>query len=170
MKTPNGKFQVPRDLPDPSSKLAGQKMAPGLGILLGVWILGFGASAADDPADELASFQIADGFEINLFASETNGVVKPIQVRFDPRGRLWVIGSTVYPQIEPGQKPNDKVLVLEDTDGDGRADRTTVFADGLMIPTGIELVENGCYVGHGTELLQVFKAVLAFIRAVAQDL
>ncbi len=67
---------------------------------------------AADAATELASFQLADGFEINLFASETNGVVKPIQIRFDARGRLWVIGSVVYPQIEPGQKPDDKVLIL----------------------------------------------------------
>ena len=66
------------------------------------------AVAADiehDPAAELASFQIAEGFEVNLFASETNGVIKPIQMRFDAQGRLWVIGSTVYPQIEPGQAP-----------------------------------------------------------------
>ncbi len=127
----------------------------GVWCLSGAWNLELGtaALAADDPASELASFQVADGFEVNLFASETNGVVKPIQIRFDARGRLWVIGSTVYPQIEPGQKPDDKVLVLEDTNHDGRADKTTVFADGLMIPTGIEVVENGCYVGHGTELL-----------------
>jgi putative heme-binding domain-containing protein len=111
------------------------------------------AAESDSPASELASFQLADGFEVNLFASETNGVVKPIQIRFDARGRLWVIGSVVYPQIEPGQKPDDKVLILEDTNHDGRADKTTVFADSLMIPTGLEVVENGCYLGHGTELL-----------------
>ncbi|MBI3415539.1 MAG: c-type cytochrome [Verrucomicrobia bacterium] len=111
------------------------------------------AESLDSPAAELASFQIADGFEVSLFASENNGVVKPIQIRFDARGRLWVIGSTVYPQIEPGETPNDKVLILEDTDGDGRADKTTVFADGLMIPTGLELGDGGAYVGHGTELL-----------------
>jgi putative heme-binding domain-containing protein len=111
--------------------------------------------AADehDPATEWATFQIADGFQINLFASETNGVIKPIQIRFDPQGRLWVIGSTVYPQLEPGQIPNDKILVLEDTNGDGKCDRTTVFAEGLMIPTGIELGDGGVYLGHGTELL-----------------
>jgi putative heme-binding domain-containing protein len=68
---------------------------------------------------------------------------------------LWVIGSTVYPQIEPGQVPNDKVLILEDSDGDGRCDKTTVFADGLMIPTGIELGSGGAYVGQGTELLHL---------------
>lgn len=106
-----------------------------------------------DPAAELASFSIAPGFEVKLFASEKNGVVKPIQMRFDPQGRIWIIGSTVYPQLEPGQVPNDKVLVLEDTDRDGICDKTTVFADGLMIPTGIELGDGGVYLGHGTELL-----------------
>jgi putative heme-binding domain-containing protein len=124
-----------------------------LGLLSHSSVIQAFAAESDSPANELASFQLADGFEVNLFASETNGVVKPIQIRFDARGRLWVIGSTVYPQIEPGQKPDDKVLILEDTNHDGRADKTTVFADGLMIPTGLEVVENGCYLGHGTELL-----------------
>ncbi|MGZ8899847.1 MAG: DUF7133 domain-containing protein, partial [Limisphaerales bacterium] len=111
------------------------------------------AAEEHDPASELASFSIASGFDVSLFASEKDGVVKPIQIRFDAQGRLWVIGSTVYPQLEPGEVPNDKVLVLEDTDRDGKSDKTTVFADGLMIPTGIELGDGGVYVGHGTELL-----------------
>ena len=110
-------------------------------------------AAEHDPAEELASFTIAPGFEANLFASEKDGVVKPIQIRLDPQGRIWVIGSTVYPQLEPGEVPNDKVLVLEDTDRDGKCDKTTVFADGLMIPTGIELGDGGVYLGHGTEML-----------------
>ncbi len=97
----------------------------------------------NDPATELASFKVAPGFEVNLFASEKDGVEKPIQIRWDTRGRLWVIGSTTYPQIKPGEVPNDKVLILEDTDGDGRADKTTVFADGLEIPTGLEVVDSG---------------------------
>ena len=75
------------------------------GLVLGV-VRALGADA-DDPASELASFQIANGFEVGLFASEADGVVKPIQIRFDARGRLWVIGSTVYPLVEPGQKPNE---------------------------------------------------------------
>lgn len=106
-----------------------------------------------DPAEELKSFQIADGFEANLFASEADGLIKPIQIRFDTRGRLWVIGTTVYPQLEPGQKPNDKVLILEDNNHDGRVDQVKTFADGLMIPTGLELTRDGAYVGHGPELL-----------------
>ena len=93
----------------------------------------------DSPETELASFKLPPGFEINLFASERDGVMKPIQMRWDARGRLWVIGSTTYPQLKPGEIPNDKVWILEDTKGGGYADKVTVFADGLMIPTGIEI-------------------------------
>ena len=103
-------------------------------------------------ANELSSLHVLPGFEVHLFASENEGVIKPIQIRFDGNGRLWVAGSVTYPQIIPGQKANDKILVLEDTDHDGRVDRTTVFADGLMIPTGLELGDGGVYVGTGTEL------------------
>ena len=107
-----------------------------------------------DPAAELASFKMPPGFVANLFASEADGVIKPIQMRWDPRGRLWVVGSTTYPQLQPGEIPNDKVLILEDTKGTGHADKVTVFADGLMIPTGLEIAlgANACYVGEGTKL------------------
>src|ERR1043165_9067850 len=118
-------------------------------LIASVSIFAAEESVSHDPAAGLASFQIADGFEANLFASEKDGLIKPIQIRFDARGRLWVIGSTVYPQLEPGQKPNDKILILEDTDQDGRVDSIKTFADGLMIPTGLELTKDGAYVGHG---------------------
>ena len=108
---------------------------------------------ADDPAAELASFHLPAGFEANLFASEKDGVVKPIQMRWDARGRLWVLGSTTYPQLKPGEEPHDKIVILEDTKHAGRADKTTVFAEGLMIPTGLELGDGGAYVGEGTKLL-----------------
>ena len=82
------------------------------------------------------------GFEVNLWAADPL-LAKPIQMNFDAQGRLWVASSEVYPQIKPGQKANDKILVLEDTDGDGKADKTTVFADGLLIPTGVEPGDGG---------------------------
>ena len=113
------------------------------------------AQVGSTPAEEIATFKVAPGFEVNLFASEAEGVVKPIQMRWDERGRLWVIGSKTYPQLKPGEEPNDQVLILEDTNHDGRADKTTVFADGLMIPTGLEIAPgpgNACYVGEGTRL------------------
>src|SRR5262249_52397340 len=105
-----------------------------------------------DPEVELRSFIVADGFEVNLFAADPV-LAKPIQMNFDPQGRLWVVSSEVYPQIKPGQTANDKVLVPEDNDGDGRADKTRVFADGLLIPTGVEPGDGGAYVANSTELL-----------------
>jgi putative heme-binding domain-containing protein len=105
-----------------------------------------------DPDIERKSFVVADGFEVNLFAADPM-LAKPIQMNFDPSGRLWVASSEVYPQIAPGQTANDKILVLEDTDGDGRSDRTSIFADGLLIPTGIEPGDGGAYVANSTELL-----------------
>jgi len=113
------------------------------------------ADAPHPPAAEKASFRVLDGFDVDLFASEVDGVVKPIQIRFDPDGRLWVSGSVTYPQIKPGDPARDQVVVLEDTDGDGRADKTTVFADDLLMPTGLELGDGGLYFGSSTELLHL---------------
>jgi putative heme-binding domain-containing protein len=93
----------------------------------------------DSPEAELTSFKLPPGFEIHLWASERDGVAKPIQIRWDTRGRLWVIQSMTYPQLKPGEVPNDKVLILEDTKQGGYADKVTVFADKLMIPTGLEV-------------------------------
>ncbi len=97
-------------------------------------------------------FQVADGLEVTLWA-ENPLLNKPIQMNFDARGRLWVVSSELYPQIEPGQAPTDKIIILEDTTGAGRADKATVFADGLLIPTGIEIGDGGAYVAQSTELL-----------------
>lgn len=104
---------------------------------------------------ELRSFTVTDGYTVNLFADETDGVANPICMRWDSDGRLWVLCTWAYPQLEPGEVPNDKLLILEDTDGDGRADQTTVFADKLNMPSGFALGAGGVYVGHGTELLHL---------------
>ena len=105
------------------------------------------------PEEELASFSIMDGFAVNLFASEKDGIVKPVQMRWDERGRLWVACAVSYPQIKPGEKANDYVLVCEDTDGDGRADKFHKFVEGLFMPAGLELGDGGLYVAQGTDLL-----------------
>ena len=105
-----------------------------------------------DPEIERQSFILPEGFEVNLYAADPL-LAKPIQMNFDPQGRLWVACSETYPQIEPGKKANDKVLVLEDTTGDGEADKTTVFADGLLIPTGAVPGDGGVYVADSTDLV-----------------
>jgi putative heme-binding domain-containing protein len=111
-----------------------------------------------DPNPELErrALQLADGFEINLFAADPL-LAKPIHMNFDAAGRLWIASSETYPQIKPGQKANDKILILEDTDGDGKADKTTVFAGGLLIPSGLEPGDGGVYVGASTELLHLSR-------------
>ena len=114
-----------------------------------------GAKIPDpDPEIERKSFILPEGFEVNLFAADPL-LAKPIQMNFDARGRLWVASSEVYPQIKPGQKANDKIIILEDTKGEGRADKVTVFADGLLIPTAIEPGDGGAYVANSTELLHL---------------
>jgi putative heme-binding domain-containing protein len=98
--------------------------------------------------DELKAFKVDPRFEVNLFAGEEQfpDIVNPIQMRWDSRGRLWVSCSTTYPHVYPGNEPNDKLVILEDTDGDGRADRSSVFADDLHIPLSFEFGDGGVYV------------------------
>lgn len=111
-------------------------------------------SDVNSPETELQTLRPAPGFQIELFAAEPL-VVKPIQMHFDARGRLWVLCTSVYPQIKPGENPNDRLVILEDTNGDGKADKSTVFASGLSVPTGFALGEHGAFVGQGTELIHL---------------
>ncbi|HZL38567.1 MAG TPA: PVC-type heme-binding CxxCH protein [Tepidisphaeraceae bacterium] len=109
---------------------------------------------ANNPEIERRSFKVAPGFEVHLFASDPM-IAKPIEMNFDPDGRLWVCTSTTYPQIKPGQMPSDKVIVLEDSTGAGKADKSTVFAGGLLLPTGIVPGDGGAYVANSTEILHL---------------
>ena len=99
-------------------------------------------------------FDVDPNLEITLYA-ENPLLAKPIHMNFDERGRLWVASSEVYPQIKPGQTATDKIIILEDTDGDGKAEKSTIFADGLLIPTGILPGDGGAYIGASTELLHM---------------
>jgi len=101
---------------------------------------------------DIPFFETDPNFTVELFA-ENPLLAKPIQMNFDADGRLWVASSAIYPQIAPGQKATDQVVVIEDLDHDGKADKSTVFADGLLIPTGVEPGDGGVYVGQSTELL-----------------
>jgi hypothetical protein len=96
-------------------------------------------------ADELKAFKIDPRFDVNCFVSEEDfpDFVKPISIRWDAHGRLWVSTSVTYPQVVPGQEPQDKILILEDTNRDGRADSCKVWADHLQIPLSFELDGKG---------------------------
>ncbi len=104
-----------------------------------------------DPASELENFELLDGYQVNLFAADPM-LANPVHMIWDSRGRLWVACSWAYPQLKPGDVANDKIIILEDTDGDGVADKSTVFADGLYLPTGIELANGGCYVAQSPDV------------------
>ncbi|MBL9189650.1 MAG: HEAT repeat domain-containing protein [Opitutaceae bacterium] len=104
-----------------------------------------------DPEVERANLDLLPGYDVNLFAAEPM-LANPTHMVWDSRGRLWVTCSWAYPQLKPGAVANDKIIILEDTDGDGRADKSTVFADGLYIPTGLELANGGCYVAQSPDL------------------
>ncbi|MBB3207420.1 putative heme-binding domain-containing protein [Rhodopirellula rubra] len=104
-----------------------------------------------DPASERENFELLPGYEVNLFASDPM-LANPIHMHWDSRGRLWVACSWAYPQLKPGEVANDKIIILEDTDGDGAADKSTVFADGLYLPTGIEFANGGCYVAQSPDV------------------
>lgn len=104
------------------------------------------------PADEQKSFVVPPGFQVRLFASEPE-VVNPVAMSFDERGRLWVLELYEYPLgAKPGEKGRDRIKILEDTDGDGMADKVTVFADGLSLATGLLVGNGGVYVGEAPHL------------------
>jgi glucose/arabinose dehydrogenase/lysophospholipase L1-like esterase len=107
------------------------------------------------PEEEQKSFTLPEGYAINLFASEVEfpALEDPVAITFDAKGRLWVTVMPSYPMYLPGKKPNDKVLILEDANEDGQADRCTIFAEGLHVPTGIELGDGGVYVSQMPNLM-----------------
>ncbi|MDP4679994.1 MAG: dehydrogenase, partial [Cyclobacteriaceae bacterium] len=106
--------------------------------------------------EALAQIKAAPGYKVELFASEKEftDLANPVQVSFDNKGRLWVAVMPSYPHYKPGDsKPNDKLIILEDTDGDNKADKQTTFADGLHLTIGFEFAPEGVYVSQGTNLV-----------------
>ncbi len=105
------------------------------------------------PEAAQAKFTLPPGFEIRLFASEPE-VVNPVAMMWDERGRLWVVELYEYPLgAKPGEKGRDRIKILEDTDGDGRADKVTVFAEGFSLATGILLGHGGVFLGQAPNVL-----------------
>lgn len=105
------------------------------------------------PEEQMETFTLAEGFRVNLFASEAMGVVNPVQFSWDERGRLYVACSPSYPQSLASAEPADYILVLEDTDGDGEADKWWKYADKLTMVQGVEPGPGGIYVCDFDKLL-----------------
>ncbi len=101
--------------------------------------------------EAMKKFTLPEGYEVSVFATEQEfpNLGNPCQMQFDNKGRLWVSTVPSYPHYKPGGSlPNDKLLIYEDTDGDGRADKETVFAEGLHVPIGFEIAPEGVYISE----------------------
>ncbi len=105
--------------------------------------------------DAIKKMRVLEGFAVNLFASEEMfpEFVNPAQMAFDTKGRLWVAVWPSYPHWKPKDEMNDKLLILEDTDGDGRADVCKVFADKLHNPTGFEFYNGGVLIAQAPDIM-----------------
>ena len=105
------------------------------------------------PAESMKFIQTPAEFTMELFASEPD-IIKPIAFSFYERGRLWVIETIDYPnEVLDGQPGDDKIKILEDTNGDGRADKVTVFAEHLNIATSIAFANGGVVVTQAPHIL-----------------
>ena len=106
------------------------------------------------PADSAAHTQVPVGTKLVLFACEPM-VINPIAIDWDTKGRAWVVESFGYPNNVPDEPGSgqDKIKILEDTDGDGRADKMTVFAEGLRHCTTSVFVNNGVVVTDGRDIV-----------------
>lgn len=104
-------------------------------------------------AGSMARTQVPADLELTLFAAEPD-IRKPIAFAWDDRGRLWVAETSDYPHgVAPDGVGGDAIRICEDTDGDGRADTFTVFADNLNIPTGLVLARGGVIVSQPPRFL-----------------
>lgn len=94
------------------------------------------------PEQQRQTFQLPPGFEVQLFAAEPE-IQKPMNLAFDARGRLWMTGSNDYPYPNLTETAGDCIRILEDTTGDGRADKVTTFVEGITIPIGLYPYADG---------------------------
>jgi mono/diheme cytochrome c family protein/glucose/arabinose dehydrogenase len=106
--------------------------------------------------DALKTMTVPEGYRIELFASEKEfpNLANPMQLSFDNKGRLWVGVMPTYPHYRPGDPlPDDKILIYEDTNGDGKADKEIVWAENIHMPIGIEFAPEGVYVAQEPNLV-----------------
>ena len=109
-----------------------------------------------EPAESMQHLVTAPGFNVSLFASEPD-IIKPIWLAWDERGRLWIAETIDYPNnLQPEGQGHDRLKICEDTDGDGRADKFTIFCDKLSIPTSFVFANGGVLVIH-SGITEFFK-------------
>ncbi|HEX3727154.1 MAG TPA: PVC-type heme-binding CxxCH protein, partial [Pirellulales bacterium] len=134
-------------------------------LVMAAWLLAGAARGAEaiphaqdrlpgpplSPAEALLKMRVPEGFHVELVASEPD-IVNPVAMTFDERGRIWITESLEYPRQGAGPG-RDRIKVLEDTDGDGKADAFSIFADGFNIPSGIAIGYGGVWVANAPDIL-----------------
>ncbi|MES2922808.1 MAG: PVC-type heme-binding CxxCH protein [Verrucomicrobiota bacterium] len=105
------------------------------------------------PADSLKLATVPNGFEVSLFASEPD-IVNPIHITWDHSGRTHVVETVDYPNnLQSGNTGHDRIHICEDTNGDGKADKFTLFADKLSVPTSAVFANGGLICTNGPDML-----------------
>ncbi|MHA6250267.1 PVC-type heme-binding CxxCH protein [Pontibacter sp. CAU 1760] len=106
------------------------------------------------PEESQKLVQVPVDFELQLFAAEPD-VINPIAMAWDEKGRLWVIETEDYPNEVRNEEGTgkDRIKIMEDTDGDGKADKFTVFADGLNIPTSLTFANGGVIISMAPDFV-----------------
>ncbi|MBX2874637.1 MAG: ThuA domain-containing protein [Saprospiraceae bacterium] len=106
------------------------------------------------PTESQELIQVPPGLELQLFASEPD-IINPICMNWDEKGRLWLVETRDYPNEinTASNQGNDRIKILEDTDGDGKADKFTVFAEGLSVPTSMVFSNGGVIVSQAPHFL-----------------
>lgn len=106
------------------------------------------------PEEATKEMSLPSGFKVELVAGEPD-IIQPIAFCIDDRGRLWVVEGLTYPQRAPEGKGKDRILVFEDTNGDGKFDKRTVFMEGLNLVSGIQVGFGGVWVGASPYLMYI---------------
>src|SRR3954469_24187177 len=112
-----------------------------------------GGSGPRSPQDELRSFHLHDDFNVELFASEPD-VMSPVEMVFDENGKIYVAEMMDYPNDPaPGKPIRSRIRLLEDTNGDGKIDKATVFAHHVLAVSGIMPWKGGLIVTSAPDIL-----------------
>ena len=103
------------------------------------------------PEEAVAKMTVPEGFTVEIVASEPE-ILNPTAMCIDEKGRFWICESIEYPRRSPGEG-KDRIKVLEDTNGDGKVDKVSIFAEGLNIPCGIAVGYGGVWISNSPDIL-----------------
>ncbi len=144
--------KVPSNMPDPKEGKEFNKVP-----MTGMKFTEDGLVAFPDAKEAMKDIQVHSGMKIQLFADEKMfpELVNPVAMQWDTKGRLWVSAWLNYPERTPTSKKGDSLLIFEDTNGDGAADKMTTFADDLNCPTGFQIYKDGVIVMQSPSLLYI---------------